>query len=284
MRISGAIAILMALGLLSVPVSRAEEQAMLVRLTAKDGVHVQGQAIALHVEFQNPSGRLLETPWPPRLGYSCHIFYRREGGNFVEYVNRWMYASGGYAIPRVVPKGATASVTVRPLYNSGSGEFVLSEPGIYEFQATLKVSIGRGETSLQSNLLSVMVVAAQGRNRAAFDYLKANPEIARFVEGDWIDDTDTIHLVDDGHGGVTSADRIGPRALQLVEFLGAFGDTAYRPEVQGQLVEMLSLGQELSPRLRAVHDALTKAKKLEPNQPEWNPRQAVVYDTIPVKP
>lgn len=214
-------------------------------ISAKKGSYYVGEPVELKVSVYNDRDRPIKGYFYLALSLDLEVYYRKVGGWFIKYYPGWleyMQTGGSCSVligDTVLPAHGRKEASVRLFYNTPTNNFVLSEPGQYEF----KVVTG----NMQSQVVRVRVVEPPEEERAVLLGLK-DRELLSFVEGD-------IGIYTAPLEDVESA------AEKAVAFLQKYPKSIYAPMVEQSLRRTLKATDrpyvdQLTPRLKAIKDAL----------------------------
>jgi hypothetical protein len=157
------------------------------------------------------------------------VYHRKVGGQFIRYFPYWLKSANSWDTSinqsKIPAQGSKESRT-RLFYNSSIKQFVLSEPGEYEFQAIFRLPKVLSPKLYESNIVRITVVEPSEKERSALAALR-DPELAALVEGD-------LRTVFVGNEKVESG------AEKAAAFLENYSSSFYAPLVQERLMFVLN--------------------------------------------
>ncbi|RMD65988.1 hypothetical protein D6833_02105 [Candidatus Parcubacteria bacterium] len=144
------------------------------------------------------------------------IFYRRQGGEFVKYsCARQARPPDVILLPKTLQPQQEVKEEEILVFDTRRGQYILEEPGIYEFKAIYRDSPSDSPNArLESNILRVKVEPAPGNEREALKLYE-----------------------DEGLARLIQHDPYSEEALdQAVQFLETYHYSVYAPSVRSGLV------------------------------------------------
>lgn len=208
-------------------------------------VYFVGEPVEITMTLYNDGEQTIQGRYYLGLGnIATEVYYRKAGEEMIRFYSGWMRAEhrshGVMVVPiKIEPQGKW-EVTNRVWYNTSIEQFVLADPGEYEFQATFSVK----QPLHKSNIVRVKVVEPPDGERAALAAL-SDPVLAQFVEGDL-----QLQLVEPV--------KVEAGAEKAAAFLAKYSRSIYAPAVEDQLKWVLTKAPpgRLTPKLQALRERL----------------------------
>jgi hypothetical protein len=222
-----------------------------IEIAAEKTTYFVGEPIYLSLTLSNDRDRPAKWDFYPGLTGGVRIDYRKAGGKLVKYYPEWLQRflegmGGGISAPPVIPAYGKQEGTVKLFYDSAAKNFVLAEPGEYEFKATLAT----GEHQrLESQTVQVRVAEPSQEDRVALATL-SDPELVQFVEGD-------INMS-------ANPTQAGVVAEKAAVFLEKYPQSIYAPTVERMLrfnlEEAERVPTRMTPKLKALSQWLRERR------------------------